>query len=342
MKKRLMVIVGVLVLMVVLPQEVQSADSDSISLTITLNVSPQVSAISPSYGSSSLMQPVTFTTTFTDDNGWQNIQYVNLIINTEAVGNNCFYGYYNQNTNKLYIRNDANTAWLGGFSPGDYMTIENSYAKLDCSMTTVSGSGDTLTVRWNVTFLPTFTGAKNAYLYVRDDANLYQGWLQKGTWTINQTPQVGIITPSAGTSDVNQAATITTTYSSLGGWQGIDYVYLIIMDKLEINRLYLCYMQNTNQLYLLHIRNNDTTASWLGGFAPGSSETIDTPHVTLDCLKTDVSGSGDVMTVNWNITFKSGFAGTNNDTYLFVADDAGGYSSIVKKGTWYVTINSAP
>ena len=102
-----------------------------------------------------------------------------LLINTSASGLNFFYGYYNQNSNKLYLRDDANTAWLGGFSPASANIIENSYTKLDCSQTTVSGSGTTLTVKWRITFKSTFIGvqAKNLYLYLRDDSNLYQGWI---------------------------------------------------------------------------------------------------------------------------------------------------------------------
>ncbi len=149
------------------------------------NSAPAIGAIIPQRGSSVANQLTYFVTTFSDANGWQNIQYVYSIVNNSTSCKNCFYGYYNQNTNKLYLRNDANTAWLGGYVPGAAKVIENSYAKLDCSKTTISGSGNNLSVKWAVTFKSTFTGAKKCYLYVKDDANAYQGWLQKGTWTIN-------------------------------------------------------------------------------------------------------------------------------------------------------------
>ncbi|MEW6100836.1 MAG: hypothetical protein AB1481_00885, partial [Candidatus Omnitrophota bacterium] len=67
--------------------------------------------------------------------------------------------------------------------PGQAISIENSYAKLDCSQTTASGSGNTLTVRWAITFKSTFTGTKNTYLGVRDDSGLLSQ-AKKGTWTI--------------------------------------------------------------------------------------------------------------------------------------------------------------
>lgn len=151
---------------------------------IIVDNQPLVGTIVPSSGTSRKNQAVNFVTTYLDVDGWQNIQYVYLLFNTSIDGAKCFYGYYNQNTNRLYLRNNANTGWIGGYAPGSSYIIENSYAKLNCSKTTVSGSGAGLTVNWNVTFKSTFTGAKNSYLYVKDDANAYNGWIQKGSWTI--------------------------------------------------------------------------------------------------------------------------------------------------------------
>lgn len=94
-----------------------------------------------------------------------------------------FYAYYDQNTNKLYVRDNAGTTWLGGYAPGSSNVIENSYAKLNCAATTVQGSGNTMTVTWSVALKSTFTGTKNTYLYVRDDSNAYAGWTWVGKIT---------------------------------------------------------------------------------------------------------------------------------------------------------------
>jgi hypothetical protein len=148
------------------------------------NYPPAVGTINPSGGSSSCEQAVSFTTTFSDPDGWQNIKEAYLLFNTSANGARCFYGYYNRSSNKLYLRNDNNTSWLGGYSPASSYTIENSYTKLHCAQTSISGSGNTLTVSWSITFKSTFLGVKNAYLYVKDNSGLYDGFKQKGTWTI--------------------------------------------------------------------------------------------------------------------------------------------------------------
>ncbi|MDP3729973.1 MAG: glucoamylase family protein [Candidatus Omnitrophota bacterium] len=162
----------------------ESDPSETISVVI--NQPPLAGTIIPSSGSSRVNKSVNFTTTYSDGDGWQNIQSANLLINTSTSGSKCFYGYYDQNTNKLYIRNDTNTAWLGGYAPGSHKAINNSYVKLNCASTTVSGSGNTLTIKWNIIFKSTFAGLKNMYLYVKDDRGAYDGWVLKGTWTIRR------------------------------------------------------------------------------------------------------------------------------------------------------------
>ncbi|MEW6101193.1 MAG: hypothetical protein AB1481_02745 [Candidatus Omnitrophota bacterium] len=150
----------------------------------TDNSPPQVLSVSPESLTAKVNIPVDISATYADSNGWQDIQHGAILINSSFKLKNCFLGYYNHNSNKLYIRNNANTAWLGGFSPGANATIENSYARLNCRQTVVTGSGANLTIKWNITFKSNFTGAKNTYLYVRDDANSFSGPYELGTCVI--------------------------------------------------------------------------------------------------------------------------------------------------------------
>ncbi|MFA5272040.1 MAG: SpvB/TcaC N-terminal domain-containing protein [Candidatus Omnitrophota bacterium] len=154
---------------------------------LAANSAPKIVLLSPSSGTSTADRLIYFTTYFSDANGWQNIQYAHLLINTSISGSRCFYGYYNQNTNKLYLRDDNNSSWLGGYTPGSSNVIENSYVKLDCSKCIKLSVGTTLIIRWAITFKSTFGGAKKTYLYVKDDSGAYAGWTQKGTYAINVT-----------------------------------------------------------------------------------------------------------------------------------------------------------
>ena len=97
-----------------------------ISLAYAANSPPSVDTITPSSGTSKPDEAVSFTTTYSDQDGWQNISYGYLLVNTSSVAKSkCFYGYYNQNNNKLYLRNDANTGWSVGYAPGSNNIIEN-------------------------------------------------------------------------------------------------------------------------------------------------------------------------------------------------------------------------
>jgi len=307
--------------------------------TYTVNKAPTIGTIIPSSGTGQANTPQIFTTTYSDPDGWQNIQYVYFRIDSSTYGTNCPYFYYKQNTNSLYLRNDANNAWLGPFAPGSSNIIENSYAKLDCAATTVSGSGTTMTVNWAVTIKPSFTGTKNTYLYVMDDCNVYVSYSKVGTWAIpNNSPTVGTIIPSSGSSFPDQAVNFTTSYSDLDTWLNIQYVYFLINTSTSgTSCLYAQYNQNSNKLYL----RNDANSSWLGGYAPGSANTIENSYVKLDCAATTISGSGNDLTVNWKVTFKSTFIGTKK-MYLYVKDDPGAYKNWTQAGSWIIQADTTP
>lgn len=304
-----------------------------------INYPPKVGAISPSSGTALVNTPLTFTAAYSDQDGWQNIQYVYFLMNSSVSGLNCPYFYYNQNTNKLYLRDDANTAWLGGYEPGSSNVIENSYAKLDCSLTEVAASGATLTVKWLVVIKPSFTGNKNSYLYVRDDANAYQNYTKVGTEIIpNHPPSVGAVSPSAGASQPDQQTEFIATYTDPDTWLNLQYGYFLVNTSTSgTNCLYAYYNQNTNKLYL---RNNANTA-WLGGYAPGSNKIIENSYAKLNCAATTVSGLDNMLTVSWQVTFKNTFLGLKN-TYLKVTDDANSSNGWLLKGSWSIALDTIP
>jgi len=165
-------------------------DYETITVTVNnVNRPPKAGTITPSSGSSTAGNEVTFETTFTDADGWTNIKSAHFLINIGVDGKNCFYGFYNRVTNKLYIRNESNTASLGGYAPGSSAVISHTYASLNCSKTQVTGSGDTMKIRWAIVFKSAFVGAKKMYLYAADDSDASTGWIERGAWTI-ENPNV--------------------------------------------------------------------------------------------------------------------------------------------------------
>jgi Transglutaminase elicitor len=148
------------------------------------NYAPSPTTLTPSDVTSESGVPQVFIATYTDANGRQDLHDVRLLINASARNSNAILAFYDVNSNTLYLRNDANTAWLGGFVPGSNNTIENSRGILNVAHTAVSGDDTTLIVQWSITPKVVFTGTKNLYLYASDQARLEFPYSQIGTWNI--------------------------------------------------------------------------------------------------------------------------------------------------------------
>jgi hypothetical protein len=94
----------------------------------------------------------------------------------------CYVEYYQQG-NQLYLLNDAGTAWLApGLTPGGSGVVANSQCTLNASSSTVSTSGNNLTVNVSVTFVSS-VGPSNVYLDAFDLGLQNSGWVDEGTWT---------------------------------------------------------------------------------------------------------------------------------------------------------------
>ncbi|MDD5513487.1 MAG: hypothetical protein PHD09_06940, partial [Candidatus Omnitrophica bacterium] len=293
---------------------------------------PQAVSLSPSSGTIRANKALNLTTVYTDADGRGNLHYAMFLVNRSVDGKDCFYGYYLVKENKLYLRNDANTAWVGGFAPGSANIIQNSYVSLNCAKTRISGTGIKLAIRWNVTFKNTFIGLKNCYLYAKDKSGNRTDWAKKGTWRIgtNTAPKVGTIAPDSGSAQPDTRVYFTTTFSDVDGYNDLQYGALLVNTSVNGAKcFYAYYLPGTNKLYL----RNDANTAWLGGFAPKSNKAIRNSYAKLDCSKTTVSYSGTTLTIRWCVVFRSTFTGSKN-CYLYAKDTAGARTAWEKKGTW--------
>ncbi len=157
---------------------------------------PTLGSVSPANAVISANNYITFTVAYNDADGWKNIKAAYIHVNISTSKAKSFEAYYNRATNKIYLRNDDNTSWGVGYTPGAARILENSYIKMDCSQISISGSGAKMMVHWVVSFKETFLGAKNIYLYVQDAGGLKAGWTKKGVCTITE-PGI-IIGPEGG------------------------------------------------------------------------------------------------------------------------------------------------
>jgi len=157
---------------------------DKADWTVFTNVAPTLGTVSPSPLTSAAGTPQSLTAVYSDANGSGDVNLAYLMVNATLNGANAIYGYYARTTGRIYLLNDLGSAPVGNCTPGAATKLTNSQGSIDCAATTVTGVGNDLTVVWRVTPTGTFTGTKNVYLNVRDNASATTGWADKGDWTI--------------------------------------------------------------------------------------------------------------------------------------------------------------
>jgi len=163
--------------------------SDPMSFTVSLpNDPPQAGNLTPSSCETNPNEQVSFNAHYSDPDGSGDIRYARFIVHTDVNDpRDCLFVSFDQTENKLYLKDDTNTSWLGGFAPGSSHTIENTYATLDCSQTTIQGSGSDLSVTWSVSFKDSLSGVKNLYLYAEDEKDT-SNWQERGEFCIFREP----------------------------------------------------------------------------------------------------------------------------------------------------------
>lgn len=123
----------------------------------------------------------TFSFVFSDANGAADILAAQLDINATLVSAHACFFYFSRQNSAIYLANDTGT-WLSPLTIGHAGTLQNSQCSLNTGASSVSASGDTLTLNLALTFKSTFVGSKNVYMEVQNTSH-DSGWVQKGTWT---------------------------------------------------------------------------------------------------------------------------------------------------------------
>jgi hypothetical protein len=153
-----------------------------------LDASPTVDSVTP-INDHGLSQ--TFAFNFSSANGYAWLSLVNgRFTSSTANGDNknvCRI-QYQVATNRLYLYNDAGTGELGPATPGIGGTLSNSQCTLDIAGTSITGSGNTLSMSIPITFNSSFgTGAQHQVMVDGDDtdtAGHASDWKELGTWNV--------------------------------------------------------------------------------------------------------------------------------------------------------------
>ena len=132
----------------------------------------------------------TYTLTFTDTNGFADLAVVNVLTNSSLDGIGACYvalAPASASSGYLYLVDDAGD---GGYASGSPITLptsstlQNSQCTINGTGSSVSASGNTLTLTLAITFSSSFAGNQVFYLAARNDNTGNSGWQPVGSVTV--------------------------------------------------------------------------------------------------------------------------------------------------------------
>src|SRR5262249_45784360 len=118
---------------------------------------------------------------------------------TSSAANSCLV-YYERSTSRLFLLNDAATAWTAG-TISNAGTLDNSQCRIQLGASSVQGPSNTLILNLSMIFKGPFTGTKTIFMYAASSTGISSGWQTRGTWTVSGAVAVTAdsVTPSSGT-----------------------------------------------------------------------------------------------------------------------------------------------
>ena len=294
---------------------------------VTSSTPPSAASVTPSSGNGASQ---TFGFAFTDTNGASDIVTAYVDVNASLVPNSACYLSYTRGSNTISLASDSGT-WQSGLTIGSTGTSSNSQCTLNAGASSMSASGDTLTLNLALSFASGFAGGKNIYMDVKN-ASLDSGWSRNGTWTVPGTPAPTLaavsVTPSSGSGS---SQTFAFAFSDPNGASDIVTEYMDVNASLVPNNAcYLSYTRASNTISLA-----SDAGAWQTGLTIGGAGTSSNSQCTINAGASSVSASGNTLTLNLALSFSSGFAGAKN-IYMDVKN-ATLDSNWSQKGTWTVT-----
>lgn len=301
---------------------------------VTWDMKPLNVMMMPSSGTLLTEMPQIIRNQFVDPDGSADMRICyTLISDASRSWVNAVYLQYNSATNRMYLRNDANTSWGVGYAPGSPMIIENSQAQIFVEDSTVTPSGNYLTIDWVVKLKPSMSGMNLwGWSFVQDYTGGYDGWIKTGEFSSNLKLAALGVTPNAGPLPISADQAFTTEYYDANGYTDINRCYLLINDNIgQSNAVYLSYVRNGNKMYL----RDDANTSWGTGKTPGVAGTLENSQCIVDVGATSVTPGGNILSVNWVVQLKPSMTGKLLNAWTYIQDNSANVENWKVLGAYY-------
>ncbi|MBN9662464.1 MAG: SBBP repeat-containing protein [Acidobacteria bacterium] len=162
---------------------VTSASPQIGSFTVAVtggNQMPAPLSVTPANGGGSRQ---VFTFSYSDGNGGEDVEMPRVLIHSQQTGDHGCYFQLTRSAGTLSLADDAGGAWTQ-VRLGQGETAQNSQCVLYGATSSVSVSGNTLTVAVDVGFKPAFAGAKSIWMNATDLGGLTSDSPLKGVYTV--------------------------------------------------------------------------------------------------------------------------------------------------------------
>lgn len=280
-------------------------------------------SVTPTSGTGSAQ---TFTVAYSDSKGYADIVSSTILVNNSLSTANGCYISFNRANSSLSLSNDAGNTWQGPIAIGQNSNLSNSQCTLSGAGSSVSGSGNNLTLNVALAFLPAFAGARNFYAEVTN-GSLDTGWIQLGTYSVLALA-VTSLTPNSGSG---ASQTFSFAMYDSKGYATIANAQIVIGGSLAAaNTCFIYFNRPSNNLYLA----NDAGTTWMGPITIGQSGNLQNSQCTLSAAGSSAIGAGDTLTLSVALSFPSAFAGTKS--VWMDANDGSLDTNWLKLGTWTV------
>ena len=179
-------------------------------------------SVTPASGSGSTQ---TFALQDLNTSGATNIATAFALFTSTASASACL-AHYDRPSNTVGLLNDAGTQDVSGVV-GAAGVLTNSRCTITLGSSSVTLSGERLTLNLAITFAPMFAGATSIHLYAANAAGANSGWQMRGAWTVPSGPAAVVtadsVTPASGSGASQMFAlrfSDTAGATDSSGWRG--------------------------------------------------------------------------------------------------------------------------
>ncbi len=301
-------------------------------------------SVSPSSGSGSAQL---FTATYSDANGGGDVAegilniMANVVPGTSGWSAHECLLRYDISTNAIWLVPDAGGVWSGPITAGSSSTLSNSQCSVLASGSSAQISGNSVIVKFLVTFTATFVGARQLYMQAEDI---------RGNWSLNYQQQFGSFSVTATASPLTLWPTsgsgtsqgFSATFYHPNGGTHVQEADLYIMSGIapgsvggwSANECIFQFEATTGNIWQVI----DAGGSYQGPISAGSSSELQNSQCTIFAAGSSAQVSGNTVKVNFSVNFTgANFVGTKQ-IYLGAEDTLGNWATNYQQlfGTWSI------